>query len=416
MQTCSDGQWGATMSCEFACVDDECGGVCDPGSTQCASGTEVQTCGQTGEWGDERACNFVCTGTDCGGVCQPNARRCKNNTQEQTCNAQGQWQDGQTCAFACVNNACGGVCKPGAQACANRSQAQSCNAQGQWETRDCPNESCVGNSCAACQPGSTQCKSTTQYEECTASGAWSGQIKTCEFACTDGQCDGQCKPGMGKCDESGAPSGELCDETGNWERMSCKTNESCAGGQCGSHPRTVFVSSRVYRGNLGGLAGADEQCAGLARAARLEGTFKAFLLDANTDHIDQRFKMEGGPFKLPSGKVVAYNWESLLRNALLAPLNEVETGTGAPIAATLQPEPEQFCDDGSVKSLVWANVRRSGAITGATSNCANWTKNFLSESRGANFGNFADTSEWKDYCLMAGEFCNTLAHIVCIQD
>ena len=45
-------------------------------------------------------------------------------------------------------------------------------------------------------------------------------------------------------------------------------------------PKTVFVSSQTYDGNLGGLAGADAKCQGLADAAGLKGTFKALLLDS----------------------------------------------------------------------------------------------------------------------------------------
>jgi len=50
-----------------------------------------------------------------------------------------------------------------------------------------------------------------------------------------------------------------------------------------NRPKKVFVSSQTYVGNLGGVAGADSLCQGLATAAGLTGTFKAFLSDSGVN-------------------------------------------------------------------------------------------------------------------------------------
>jgi|GEM_PF-1608062 len=44
----------------------------------------------------------------------------------------------------------------------------------------------------------------------------------------------------------------------------------------------VFVSSKTFHGNLGGLAGADAKCLELARAAKFAGAWKAMLGDMTT--------------------------------------------------------------------------------------------------------------------------------------
>jgi hypothetical protein len=43
--------------------------------------------------------------------------------------------------------------------------------------------------------------------------------------------------------------------------------------------RFAFVSGTKFTGALGGLIGADQQCAALAGAAGLSGTYRAWLSD-----------------------------------------------------------------------------------------------------------------------------------------
>ena len=41
--------------------------------------------------------------------------------------------------------------------------------------------------------------------------------------------------------------------------------------------RIVFVTSEIYLGNLGGIAGAHSKCQALANAAGISGTFRPWL-------------------------------------------------------------------------------------------------------------------------------------------
>jgi len=91
-------------------------------------------------------------------------------------------------------------------------------------------------------------------------------------------------------------------------------------------PKKVFVSSQTYVGNLGGVAGADSLCQGLATAAGLTGTFKAFLSDSVSTPAT-RWSPRGGSFTLRNGQVVANSWNEIITTGkLLQPINQDEYG------------------------------------------------------------------------------------------
>jgi hypothetical protein len=72
-------------------------------------------------------------------------------------------------------------------------------------------------------------------------------------------------------------------------------------GSCLADTRRIFLTSTVYSGDLGGLAGADATCQARADAANLGGTWRAILstrqVDAR-DHVDGSFprvNVDGSP-------------------------------------------------------------------------------------------------------------------------
>src|SRR4051794_402552 len=79
---------------------------------------------------------------------------------------------------------------------------------------------------------------------------------------------------------------------------------------CGSSSSCVFVSSALYSGALGGLSGADSKCQGLAAAAGLPGSYKAWLADTTGAPIS-RFVHSTGPYRLVNGTTIAANWTDL---------------------------------------------------------------------------------------------------------
>jgi hypothetical protein len=134
--------------------------------------------------------------------------------------------------------------------------------------------------------------------------------------------------------------------------------------------KTVFVTSQIFDGDLGGLAGADEKCNQAAAAAGLKGTFKAWLSDSETGPAD-RFVHAQVPYVRTDGVPIADNWDDLVactsgpgENACLdAPFTVDENGT----------------DLKDFLVQTWSNTGTDGKpgnpLTGSLVNCANWTTN-----------------------------------------
>jgi hypothetical protein len=88
--------------------------------------------------------------------------------------------------------------------------------------------------------------------------------------------------------------------------------------QCGDAfgSKCVFVTSGVYNGNLGGLAGADHKCADEARSEGSRaalGEYKAWLSTQNSYPADgTRFTQAEVPYKLVNGDLVADSFAVLV--------------------------------------------------------------------------------------------------------
>lgn len=132
--------------------------------------------------------------------------------------------------------------------------------------------------------------------------------------------------------------------------------------QNSNNSKTVFLSSATYKGNLGGLAGADAKCQALADTAGIGNTpakqrsFKAWLSDSKTA-VKDRFTHAIAPYKLVNGKIIASNWTDLVDGALAAPISITEKGKSV-----------------STFRFVWTNTNSQGdrADTSASLSCADW--------------------------------------------
>ena len=93
-------------------------------------------------------------------------------------------------------------------------------------------------------------------------------------------------------------------------------------------PNLLFVTSTMYTGNLGGLAGADATCAARARAAGLPGTFVA-LLSTSTVNARDRLGQSSG-WARPDGRPVADTQADLFAGRLLYPPKLDEFGKTVP--------------------------------------------------------------------------------------
>jgi hypothetical protein len=142
-------------------------------------------------------------------------------------------------------------------------------------------------------------------------------------------------------------------------------------------PRIVFISSTTYNGNLGGLAGADSLCQGLANNAGLTGLFKAWL-STSTIGPATRFthpvgSLSGsgstdnsGYYRL-DGQQVARSWPCLtgsLGPESCGPVGVINPITVTELGTVVQDAP------------VWANTQIDGTpgpSLGGFSDCAEWT-------------------------------------------
>jgi PKD repeat protein len=111
----------------------------------------------------------------------------------------------------------------------------------------------------------------------------------------------------------------------------------------------VFVTSEGYQGDLGGLAGADQECQLLAEAAGLPGTWTAWLSDDNTDARD---RIRDGQYEQLFQDIVADNLADLTDGSLNAPINYDEN-------RDIQNE------------FVWTGTQSDGTRT--EFNCNGWT-------------------------------------------
>jgi cysteine-rich repeat protein len=223
-------------------------------------------------------------------------------------------------------------------------------------------------------------------------------IKQANEECDDGNmvdndmCTNACK--SPKCGDGIKQANEECDD-GNMVN-----NDSCSN-TCKSNSKIVFVSSQMYTGNMGGLAGADMKCQTLAQAAGLPGTYMAWLSDA-TGSPSTRMTQSAVPYVLPNGTKIANNWADLIDGNLIAGINLTETNGAPPIGNT-------SCAGGGFPT-VWTDTNTNGTLVAQGSSCSNWS----STNGGSYWGQANQTTGiWTAWC--SGGLCSWQSPIYCFQ-
>lgn len=152
------------------------------------------------------------------------------------------------------------------------------------------------------------------------------------------------------------------------------TTNAGIGGDAGMTEWRIFRTATVQNANLGGIAGADAICAAQALAAGLEGEFKAWLSTIASPVAD-RVTQASGPYVLVNGARIADDWDDLVDDSILVPINldasgvmrsgEVWTGT----LANGGSYPDDDCAE-------FTSGTNGVALCGATnSTTASWTEN-----------------------------------------
>jgi len=169
------------------------------------------------------------------------------------------------------------------------------------------------------------------------------------------------------------------------------------GGKC------VFVTSTTHDGDLGGLAGGDAICNGLAGAAGLPGRYKAWLSEGSDllsgdDPVtpNDRFSQTISPYRQVDGSTVALNYADLTDGSLQTNIDVDETG------ATIGPPFE-----------VWTGTRSDGSS--AFQACQGWS-DATAPTRAQEGDARESTFEWTEGSSPGPQpDCNNLFRLYCFQ-
>jgi hypothetical protein len=364
--------------------------VCSKGTTECL-GACVDLQGDDAHCG---ACGIACgPGTKCVlGLCTPACM-----SPDGDCGA----PDAGRPAPAC--DPLETVCQPGpdptsAFCAALDTDPANCGACGHACS---PDAICAGGACILSCNGRAMCGGAGAMAYCadlTSDPANCGGCgQTCSFdhakaRCVAGACSRDtCDRGFTDCDANAANGCECA-------------AAACVAGACG---KRVFLTSQIYDGDLGGLAGADAKCQMLADAAALGGTYLAWLSDSTSSPLT-RFHFANVPYVRVDGTVVALDAASFRQGALLAPIDMTETG-GPPPQVTV-PIGGQHCS-------TWSNSDTYGSPIASAHDCADWHS---TTGDTGHWGDDLSTTEWSTRCYIAGKVpygppCAVRASLYCFE-
>jgi hypothetical protein len=171
----------------------------------------------------------------------------------------------------------------------------------------------------------------------------------------------------------------------------CGVHSVCVGGSC-SAARRVFVSTTSSEADLGGHSGADNQCATLASAQTLGGTWMAWVSDSTSSPSD-RFTQSSDSYRLLDGTLVAHDWSELTSGALSHAIDVNEIG------ATVDNAP------------VWTATATNGMAMGGS--CSDFSSTSSSDGVAEVGLSTASDTTWTDN---AADPCNDAhPHIYCFE-
>jgi hypothetical protein len=153
----------------------------------------------------------------------------------------------------------------------------------------------------------------------------------------------------------------------------------------------VFVSSVATTANLGGLAGADAFCTGLAQNAGLPGSFIALLPNDGLNAFDRIGNFRG--WARPDGKLVVDTVDDFRAGRLLHPLRIDENGN----------------DVGDVRVMTGMAPGGEVSIASGDTSCEGWTSESL--------GTYESTSSalmGPGFASFGSDGCGTAAPLYCV--
>ena len=198
----------------------------------------------------------------------------------------------------------------------------------------------------------------------------------------------------GSVGDAGRPAVDAASDAASDAADACA---GCASRRCtsGGCDPAVFLTSKEYTGAIGdgGVASADRECAALASAAGVPGTFRAWLATADGASPATRFEHRSiRPYRLLDGTLVAADFAALGKT-LATTIGLTEKRTAISFA------------------YVWTAAERSGAPIADAGDCLGWTSSDALAMGGS--GESDDASEeWTKFQDIA---CSTKARLYCFE-
>jgi hypothetical protein len=237
----------------------------------------------------------------------------------------------------------------------------------------------------------------------------------------DGECDnGNCSPDGVCCNEActgtceSCLGADTCGADGTCAPIAAGTDPygECSSGLCyGGTCQTgaiAFVTSGIYTGNLGGLAGADAICQGLATAACLPGTYMAWL-STPTESPSTRFTQQSVPYLLVNGTQLADDWADLTDGSLAAVFDRDEWGAPAPTTTAACSNPHVSWSATDFDGTYWEEP-----TTPTDAHCTGWT----STTGDGSWGNHDTTNNlWSLGCYgnVGSGLCSRQTALYCFE-
>lgn len=170
------------------------------------------------------------------------------------------------------------------------------------------------------------------------------------------------------------------------------------------------MSSAFYNGNLGGLAGADLKCQGLADAANLSGTYTAWL-STQTTWASEKLPHLSTPYATIDSNgnktTIANHWADLASGLHLAPIiydeNGVEVLSVRDVWTGSYVNGGWWVAGGFCQEWGSSDVAESGISGSFTATDSAWTMKYINDGLGGvGMANDKDT-------------CDTENHLYCIE-
>jgi hypothetical protein len=181
----------------------------------------------------------------------------------------------------------------------------------------------------------------------------------------------------------------------------------------------VFVTSTMYTGNLGGLAGADAKCMERAAAAMpspLPGTFKAWMSDSTVSAAMHLTTHATVPYVMLDGTPIAADWNALTSANGAQVQNMItvdENGHTVPTS-------DSNCYDPTTGTnvaghFVWTNSNDDGSLFTSAGTCQDLTSQSDADTgnTGSGSNDQMSTQWWSSWCN--GQSCDSSAALYCVQ-